>query len=103
MTQRPIRAGLAAAGLLAGAAVLAACGDKERTAEAETPAAQAEVTTKLPENQVSDQQLQSAAEGAAAVAETPQAGSSVVVSPEPTAPATGAATGTAAAPAPPPK
>ncbi|HEY8617219.1 hypothetical protein [Phenylobacterium sp.] len=101
MTRRPLSAGLAAAALIASAAALTACGDKERSAEAETAAAEAEVTTKLPESQVSDQQLQAAAEGAAAVAETPQAGTSVVVSPEPTAPATGSGaqpSGGAAAP-----
>ncbi|WP_374470889.1 hypothetical protein [Phenylobacterium sp.] len=89
MTRRPLSVGLTAAALIAGAAALTACGGNERSAEAETPAAEAEVTTKLPESQVSDAQLQAAAEGAAAVAETPQAGSSVVVSPEPTGPATG--------------
>jgi hypothetical protein len=89
MTTRSLSAGFAAAALLIAGASLAACGDKERSAEAETPAAEAEVTTKLPESQVSDQQLQAAAEGAAAVAETPQAAASVVVSPTPTGPATG--------------
>ncbi len=68
---------------------LSGCGEKERTAEAETPNAEVEVSTKLPEAQVSDQQLQNAAEGAAAMAETPQAGASVVVTPEPTAAAPG--------------
>jgi len=69
------------AGLLAAAISLAACGDRERSAEVQTSNAEVEVTTTLPEGQVSDQQLENAAEGAAAIAETPQAGASVVVSP----------------------
>jgi len=101
MTRKLHALGVGAA-LLAGASLLAACGDK-REAEAETPTAEAEVTTTLPESQVSDQQLQNAAEGAAAMAETPQAGASVVVSPPPSG-----AAGTPEAPAgatttPPPK
>ena len=70
--------------LLASAAMLTACGG-EREAEAEIGGATAEVTTDKPESQVSDQQLQNAAEGAAAAAATPQASASVVV----TAPSTG--------------
>lgn len=84
------------AALLAATVSLAACGDRERSAEAETGNAEVEVTTNLPEGQVSDQQLKNAAEGAAAMAETPQAGASVVVSPP------GSAEGNAAAPAAPP-
>ena len=62
---------------------LAACGDRE--AESETPVAEAEVATELPEEVVSDQQLQNTADAAAANASM--------------APATVPATGTAAAPA----
>lgn len=67
---------------LALGALLAACGDQEREASAEMAGAEAEVSTELPEEQVSDQQLQNAAEGAAAAVATPQAGASVVVAPE---------------------
>ena len=56
----------AAALLSAGA--LAACGDRE--AESETPVAEAEVKTDLPESAVSDAQLQGAADAAAAQAST---------------------------------
>ena len=62
---------------------LAACGDRE--AESETPVAEAEVKTELPEEVVSDQQLQNTADAAAAGAST--------------APATVPATGATAAPA----
>ncbi|HEX8570362.1 MAG TPA: hypothetical protein VF699_10635 [Caulobacteraceae bacterium] len=50
---------------------LAACGDRE--AESETPVAEAEVKTELPEEVVSDQQLQNTADAAAATASTPPA------------------------------
>ncbi len=50
---------------------LAACGDRE--AESETPVAEAEVKTELPEQVVSDQQLQNTADAAAATASTPPA------------------------------
>ena len=50
---------------------LAACGDRE--AESETPIAEAEVSTELPEQVVSDQQLQGTADAAAANASTPPA------------------------------
>ena len=85
------------AAFFAAAAGLAACGERERSAEVETSNAEVEVTTKLPEAQVSDQQLKNAAEGAAAMAETPQAGASVVVSPP------GSAEANAAAPVTPPQ
>ena len=71
---------------------LSGCGNNERTAEVETPNAEVEVSTNLPEAQVSDQQLQNAAEGAAAMAETPQAGASVVVTPPPSTAMPGAET-----------
>jgi hypothetical protein len=64
---------------------LAACGERE--AESETPVAEAEVKTEMPEEVVSDQQLQNTADAAAAGASTQPA----------TVPATGA-TGTMAAP-----
>ncbi|WP_334161946.1 hypothetical protein [Phenylobacterium sp.] len=94
MSRRPLTAWLAATALVAGAGALAACGDKERSAEAETPVAEAEVSTTLPESQVSDQQLQNAAEGAAAAAETPQGSSTAVVISPPTDAATTTATTT---------
>lgn len=56
---------------LALGALLAACGGQEREASAEANGATAEVSTPLPESQVSDTQLQNAAEGAAAAAATP--------------------------------
>lgn len=52
------------AALFAASAALAACGDS-REAEAETPVAEAEVQTELPETVISDAELQDAAEGAA--------------------------------------
>jgi cytoskeletal protein RodZ len=57
----------AAVALSAGA--VAACG--ERSAESETPVAEAEVKTDLPEQVVSDQQLQGTADAAATGASTP--------------------------------
>ena len=50
--------------------VLAAC-DSERSAEADTPVSEAEVTTELPESAVSDEQLQATANVAADMAATP--------------------------------
>jgi hypothetical protein len=49
---------------------LAAC-QGERTAEAETPVAEAEVSTELPETVVSDPALQATANAAAQIASTP--------------------------------
>lgn len=66
---------------------LAACSEK-REAEVSTGTAEAEVSTSLPESQVSDAQLKAAAEGAAAIAETPQgSNTAVVVTPPADAPA----------------
>ena len=84
---RKLFMGAAIAAMVAGSSVAQAAPIAD--VRSNSPVAEAEVTTKLPENQVSDQQLQAAAEGAAAVAETPQAAASVVVSPTPTGPATG--------------
>ena len=63
----------AAAALLSGAFALSACGDEDRTAEAETPVSEAEVSTELPEGVVSDQQLEATANAAADLAATPPA------------------------------
>lgn len=97
MIRTPRHAWIAAGALLTGAFALAGCGN-ERTAEVETGAAEAEVSTTLPESQVSDQQLENAAVGAAAMAETPQAAASVVITPD-----TDAQTDPAAAGTPPPQ
>lgn len=90
--------------LSGGAALLCALGvaacDGERTAEAETPISEAEVSTELPETVVSDQRLQAAAGASAAMAASPPA--QVVVVPGPPAaaqmqgaqPAAGAQAGT---------
>jgi hypothetical protein len=68
------------------AAALTACSDK-REAEVDTGVATAEVETDLPKSQVSDAQLEAAAQGAAAIAETPGgSNTSVVVTPPPEAP-----------------
>jgi hypothetical protein len=57
---------------------LAACGDGKRTAEAETPISEAEVSTDLPEEAISDQDLQAMANAAAdQAAEVPSAGPGV--------------------------
>lgn len=77
---RALRHGLASVAVMAGAVALVAC-SQEREAEVDTGTAEVEVSTTLPESQVSDEQLQSAAEGAAAMAETPGAGTAVVVTP----------------------
>lgn len=72
---------VASAAALLFAAALAGC-NEQREAEVDTGTAEAEVTTTLPESQVSDAQLEAAAEGAAALAETPGgANTSVVVAP----------------------
>ena len=56
---------------LIGAVALTACsGDRE--AEAETPVAEAEVSTELPESVVSDNRLEAAANAAAEVASSPR-------------------------------
>jgi len=96
---KPNRLASFAAALLAGAAVLGACGNKEREAEADTGKAEAEVSTNLPESQVSDEQLRAAAEGAAAIAETPQGTATSVVVTPPAEPAAGAGAAAPAAPA----
>ena len=57
-----------AAALALSMGALAACGDRE--AESETPIGEAEVSTELPEQVVSDQQLQGTADAAAANAST---------------------------------
>ena len=59
------------AAILAAAAALAACGNDERQAEAETPVSEAEVSTELPESVVSDEALNATAEAAADVAASP--------------------------------
>ena len=85
------RPGGAAIMLMIWAGLAAGCGDNTREAEANTGKASAEVETTLPESAVSDTQLQAAAEGAAAVAETPQgSNTSVVVTPPSNPPAQGA-------------
>ena len=96
MTRKPHHVATAVA-VLSGAAALGAC-NREREAEATTGTAEAEVSTTLPESQVSDTQLQAAAEGAAAIAETPQGSNTAVVVTPP--PETGPATGTGATGAP---
>jgi hypothetical protein len=74
-----------ATGVAATLALLAACGDNERTAEVETNTTEVEVSTTLPENQVSDAQLNAVAEGAALAAGTPNGSATgVVVAPPPT-------------------
>lgn len=87
-----------AVALLGGAALIAACSG-EREAEVNTGTAEAEVTTTLPESQVSDEQLKAAAEGAAAVAETPQ-GSNTAVVVTPPSDSSGMTTAPTGAPAP---
>ena len=58
--------GAGAAAFLVGGLALAACGERE--AEVEAGSGEAEVSTELPENVVSDTQLEAAAAGAAAAA-----------------------------------
>lgn len=68
-------------------AALGACSEK-REAEVNTGTAKAEVSTDLPKSQVSDEQLEAAAQGAAAIAETPGgSNTAVVVTPPADAPA----------------
>jgi hypothetical protein len=93
------KAATAAVALIGGAALLTACGGGEREAEANTGTAEAEVSTTLPESQVSDEQLKAAAEGAAAVAETPQ-GSNTAVVVTPPSDSSGMTTAPTGAPAP---
>ena len=71
----------------AAALMLAGCGEDGRTAEAETPVSEAEVATELPENVLSDQQLQETADVAAEMAASPSADTV----PEPDAAESGAA------------
>ncbi len=87
-----------AVALLGAGAMLTACGEK-REAEVSTGTAEAEVSTNLPESQVSDEQLKAAAEGAAAVAETPQ-GSNTAVVVTPPSDTSGTTTAPTGAPAP---
>lgn len=62
---------MALAAASAGAvAIIGGCGN-ERTAEADTPVSEAEVSTDLPESAVSDERLQASADAAAQVAATP--------------------------------
>lgn len=62
--------GLAAVALAAGALTLTAC-EEDRSAEAETAVSEAEVSTELPEEVVSDAQLEATANAAADVAAAP--------------------------------
>lgn len=63
---------IAAAILPLALAGLAGCGDSgERTAESETPASEAQVSTELPGTVVSDAALNAAAEAAANIAASP--------------------------------
>lgn len=87
-----------AVGLLGAGALITACSG-EREAEVNTGTAEAEVTTTLPESQVSDEQLKAAAEGAAALAETPQ-GSNTAVVVSPPSDSSGMTTAPTGAPAP---
>ena len=82
---RKISSPLAATAALALAGLLAACGG-ERKAEADVGNATAEVTTDLPESQVTDQQLENTAVGAAAAAATAQGSATSVVVTPPTSP-----------------
>jgi hypothetical protein len=84
--------------VLACAALAAASCSKERKAEADTGTASAEVKTELPQSQVSDTQLKAAAEGAAAVAETPQGSNTAVVVTPPTGSPPAGTPGTSSAP-----
>ena len=68
MNRRPMPWISIAAALALTAGTVAACGDRE--AESETPVAEAEVKTDLPEAAVSDAQLQATADQAAAAAST---------------------------------
>jgi len=68
------------------ALALTACGDKERTAEADTGTAEATVTTEAPPSVVPDAQLQQQAQQAATAASTPVDGSGPVVGTTPTTP-----------------
>ena len=68
MTYRPKPWLSIAAALALTTGAVAACGDRE--AESETPVAEAEVKTDLPEAAVTDSQLQATADQAAAAAST---------------------------------
>lgn len=63
------------------ALLLAACGDGKREAASETPVAKAEVETQLPASTVTDQELQQAADQAAAQASTPAPGTTMPATP----------------------
>lgn len=63
------------------AALLAGC-DETREAESETPVAEAEVSTELPESAVSDAQLEAAANVAADMASQPPPAVIAVPAPE---------------------
>jgi hypothetical protein len=94
------RPGSVAVMLTIWAALAAGCTEK-REAEVNTGKAEAEVSTTLPESAVSDAQLEAAAQGAAAVAETPQgSNTAVVVTPPAGAPAADGAPGGATTAAP---
>lgn len=64
MSEFMISRAIGMAALFAASAALAAC-DDSREAEAETPVAEAEVETELPETVLSDAELQDTAEAAA--------------------------------------
>lgn len=64
------RIGTAVAGASA-LLTLAACGEGDRTAEADTPVSEAEVSTELPETVVTDEQLEATANAAAEMAASP--------------------------------
>ena len=88
MTETTLRRFLFLAGPLVASMTLAACGDANRSARANTSVAKAEVSTKLPASEVSDEFLLATATAAAEAASVPHpvAVGVVVPPPEPAAP-----------------
>ena len=86
MTEARLRRSLFLAGPLVAAMTLAACGDKDRSARAHTSVAKAEVSTKLPASEVSDEFLLATATAAAEAASVPHPVAVGVVVPPPEPP-----------------
>lgn len=86
MTEARLRRSLYLAGPLLASMTLAACGDKDRSARAHTSVAKAEVSTKLPASEVSDEFLLATATAAAQAASVPKPVAVGVVVPPPEPP-----------------
>jgi hypothetical protein len=86
MAEKRLLRSIALTGWLIASMTLIGCNDTRRTAHASTSVAEAEVSTKLPASQVSDEFLQATATVAAEAASVPHPVAAAVVVPPPPPP-----------------